>query len=83
MPQQVYGQRENCEEYPPEDESLGVVLRMALRLLLRVSVMRARLSLAVISLFCSIIKIDYKSYAEGHGCAVHPIRIVNVNKFIL
>jgi hypothetical protein len=25
MPQQVYGQRENCEEYPPEDESLGVV----------------------------------------------------------
>ena len=25
MPQQVYGQRENCEEYPPEDETLGVV----------------------------------------------------------
>ena len=68
---------------PQRMNPLELFLRMALRLLLRVSVMRARLSLAVISLFCSIIKTDYKSYAEGHGCAVHPIRIANVNKFIL
>jgi hypothetical protein len=39
--------------------------RIALRLLFNVSVMRARLSLAVISLFCSIISTIYTVWQPG------------------
>ena len=44
---------------------LEFLRRIALRLLFNVSVMRARLSLAVISLFCSIISTIYTVWQPG------------------
>ena len=56
---------------------------ISLRLLFSVSVMRARLSLAVISLFCSMISIIYIVYGAKRGCAYHLNPTANVNKFII